>query len=215
MKPISKYKVFLIVIAIIVVTIMSYLIIQNQNEEKNKISDISISENELDIVFGQESAELTIFLFSSYNCSFCRKFFTEVYPLLKQDYIDRGKVKLVLKPVELSSDESILNSLKVAVCVNEYGNFGKLHELLITEPTVVYTPEFKTVINEFIEKDIFVAECMLGGKSENYISNNLNIFVELNLKGTPTFIIHNTIYKGYKDYGRFKKIVEKELNNTL
>ncbi|HRW62590.1 MAG TPA: thioredoxin domain-containing protein [Bacteroidales bacterium] len=212
MKIIRKYKLFFIVI---VVTIVSYYIIQNYNKEQNRISHISISENELDIVFGQDSASLSIFMFSSYNCSFCRKFFLNSYAELKRDFIDNGKIKLIVKPVELSKSQSVMNSIKLAVCINEYGNFEKLHQLLLTEPTVVYTEEFKKVIEELSQKDLFVAECMLSGQSDEYLLNNINDFKKLNLKGTPTFIINNRIYKGYRNYDDFKKIVEKELKNVL
>lgn len=215
MKIKKTYKILFVSATILVVVFIAYVLSQKNLSERIVDNNVSIYENELDIVFGQDSASLKVFLFSSYNCSFCRKFFKNVYPELKKDFIDKGKVKLVLKPVELSRNKSIINSLQIAVCVNEYGNFEKLHQLLLAEPTVVYTPEFKIVIDELTEKDLFVAECMYGGKSEKYISNNLSTFLSLNLTGTPTFIINNKVYKGYKDYDRFKKILEKELNNAL
>lgn len=215
MKIKKPYKILFLAITILAIVFLACFLSQKNVTERSNDSNVTIYENELDIVFGLDSASLKVFLFSSYNCSFCRKFFKNVYPELKKDFIDKGKVKLILKPVELSRNKSIINSLQIAVCVNEYGNFEKLHQLLLTEPTVVFTPEFKTVIDELTEKDLFVAECMYGGQSEKYISNNLNTFLNLNLAGTPTFIINNKIYKGYKDYDRFKNIIEKELNNTL
>lgn len=215
MKIKKTYKIFFAALTILLIVLTAYILSKNKISERCIDSKVSIYENELDIVFGQDSASLKVFLFSSYNCSFCRKFFENVYPELKTDFIDKGKVKLVIKPVELSRNKSIINSLQIAVCVNEYGNFEKLHQLLLAEPTVVYTPEFKNVIDELTEKDLFVAECMYGGKSEKYIANNVSTFLNLKLTGTPTFVINNKIYKGYKDYDRFKKMIEKELNNTL
>lgn len=178
-------------------------------------TEIDIQEHELDIVYGDDSADLTIFLFSNYSCSFCRKFFAFVYPKLKEEYIDQGKIKLVVKPVDLTNNENVINSLKIAVCINEYGNFEKLNKLLLFEPTAVYTTEFRNLIDEFIERDIFVAECMLGGESDEYIVENILKFKSLNLTGTPTFIINNKIYKGYREYEIFKKLIEKELSYSL
>lgn len=215
MKNKKTYKILFLAFSILVIAFLACFLKQKNVSERSIDRKVGVYENELDIVFGQDSASLKVFLFFSYNCSFCRKFFENVYPELKKDFIDKGKVKLVLKPVELSRNKSIINSLQIAVCVNEYGNFEKLHQLLLAEPTVVFTPEFEAVIGELTEKDLFVAECMYGGKSEKYISNNLNTFLNLNLTGTPTFVINNNVYKGYKDYDKFKNMIEKELNNTL
>ena len=176
---------------------------------------VEILENDLDIVYGADTSQMTIFLFSSYNCSFCRKFFKTVYPEFKKEYIDNGKVKLIVKNVAITNNESVINSLKLAACINKYGNFEKLNELLLTEPKVIYTDEFKEVIDELVEKDLFVAECMYGGESEKYILKNMLDFKRLNCTGTPTFIINNKIYKGNRDYDEFRKVVEKELAYAL
>jgi protein-disulfide isomerase len=76
---------------------------------------------------------------------------------------------------------------------------------------VVYSNEFREMIDEFIEKDIFVAECILGEESEHYLKENLKDFETFGMKGTPTFIIGRNIFSGYKDYPEFKKIVESQL----
>lgn len=209
-----RYLLFILIVVLIALT--AIVVLRNsslwQNEHRVKEG---LTEKELDIVYGSDSADLTVFLFSSYNCSFCRKFFKSVFPELEKEYIDAGKVKLVIKLVTLTNNESVINSLQIAACINKYGNFEKLNELLLLEPKVVYTKEFEDVINELIEKDEFVAECMYGGESEIYISENMLDFKRLNCTGTPTFVINNKIFKGFLDYSKFKKLIEKELAHTL
>ncbi|MBU8893523.1 MAG: DsbA family protein [Bacteroidales bacterium] len=214
-KKIKKSTIWLyMLLAIFIITTIVFSINGGFSGKKLR-TEIDIQEHELDIVYGDDSADLTIFLFSNYSCSFCRKFFAFVYPKLKEEYIDQGKIKLVVKPVDLTNNENVINSLKIAVCINEYGNFEKLNKLLLFEPTAVYTTEFRNLIDEFIERDIFVAECMLGGESDEYIVENILKFKSLNLTGTPTFIINNKIYKGYREYEIFKKLIEKELSYSL
>ena len=139
----------------------------------------------------------------------------EVFPLFKTEYIDNNKVKLIVKLVDFSKDEKILNSLKFAVCVHKYGNFDKLNTLLLTEPKVIYTNEFGKVIEEITLKDEFIAECMYGDEAKNYIFQNYALFKTNGCTGTPTFIINNKIYKGFKEYDNFVKIIEKELQDSL
>jgi protein-disulfide isomerase len=213
---ISKIRFSIYFIIAVVITVITILYFNDShNINKDKRAKTEIYEHDLDIVYGSDTADLTIFLFSNYNCSFCRKFYTGVYPKLKSEYIDQGKIRLVTKPVALTNNESVINSLKIAVSINEYGNFEKLNELLLVEPKVIYTKQFNQVVEELIEKDDFVAECMYGGEAESYLSKNFADFKRLNCTGTPTFIINDKIIKGYTPYKKFKIIVEKELLNTL
>jgi protein-disulfide isomerase len=214
LKPFNK--ILGITFLIIIVSLLAFFLNSKFGfTEKNKSIETSISTNDLDIVFGVDSAHLTIFLYFRYDCVFCQKFFTEVFPQLNADYIKNGKVKLVLKVLELNNDEYVLNSLKTAVCINKYGDLEKLHQLLLTDPNVVYTNEFREVTEGFVEKDIFIAECMLGGKAELYITANALEFKQLGLTGTPTFIINKTIYKGFMKYNELKRLIENELSNPL
>ena len=215
-KRINKKSLFLLIVFLILLAISAILIsLKTGIWSKGNLSESELIERDLDIVYGSDSADLTIFLFSNYNCAFCRKFYNQVLPELETEYIKTKKVKLVIKPVALTSNESVINSLQLAVCINKYGNFEKLNELLLLEPKVVYTRQFEDLINDLIDKDSFVGECMYGGESEWYIAQNLGDFKKMKCTGTPTFVINNRIYKGFLDYTKFKKLVEKELAYTL
>jgi thioredoxin-related protein len=202
-------RVWIFAISTVIIVGAALLLLMNKKLDERKPENI-LFEHELDIVYGKDSTELTVFMFSSYNCSFCRKFFIDVFPDLDKDYIQTGKVRLVVKPVAIEKSGPVVNSLKLAVCINRFGDFTKLNELLLTEPKVVYTDEFESVTNELIQKNEFIAECMLTDIAEKYIMRNYIDFNRLKCTGTPTFVINNKIYKGYKSYDQFQKIIEKE-----
>lgn len=54
-----------------------------------------------DIVQGDPSAPVTIVEYASMTCSHCAAFHHEVYPALKKNYIDTGKVKFILREFPL------------------------------------------------------------------------------------------------------------------
>lgn len=185
-----KIKIFVYILSAIAIVLIAVSFISKSNLRiKHQITDKNIVENDLDIVYGSDSARITVFMYSSYNCHFCTKFLNETYPQLKDEYIDSGKVRFVIKLVEFSKDEYLINSIKTAVCINKFGDFEMLNKLLLTDPSVVYTKEFNEVIDEFIEKDSFVAECMLSGEADSYILSNVLEFKDLKLTGTPSFIV--------------------------
>ena len=46
---------------------------------------------------GREDAPVTIIKYASLTCPFCKRFQAEVYPVLKRDYIDTGKVRFMIR----------------------------------------------------------------------------------------------------------------------
>ncbi|MCJ8142683.1 DsbA family protein [Ancylobacter sp. A5.8] len=54
-----------------------------------------------DIVLGKADAPVTIVEYASMTCGHCAHFHTTTYPVLKEKYIDTGKVKLILREFPL------------------------------------------------------------------------------------------------------------------
>ncbi|MDO5603841.1 MAG: DsbA family protein [Paracoccus sp. (in: a-proteobacteria)] len=52
-----------------------------------------------DLFLGAEDAPITIYEYASYTCPHCATFHREVFPLLKAEYIDTGKVRFALRDV--------------------------------------------------------------------------------------------------------------------
>lgn len=56
-----------------------------------------------DMVMGDTNAPITMIEYSSLSCPHCAKFHKDVLPELKTDYIDTGKVKLVVRDFPLNA----------------------------------------------------------------------------------------------------------------
>ena len=50
-----------------------------------------------EMALGRKDAPVTIVEYASLTCPYCRKFHVEVFPTLKSEYIDTGKVRFVLR----------------------------------------------------------------------------------------------------------------------
>lgn len=68
-----------------------------------------------DRVLGDPNAPVTIMEFSSLSCPHCAAFHKDTLPLIKEKYIDTGKVKLVYKDYPLGN--SALRAAMLARCV--------------------------------------------------------------------------------------------------
>ena len=66
------------------------------------------------ITSGNPNAKITIIAYESLTCSHCASFHTDVYPLLKKDYIDTGLAKIEFRHFPL--DIAAFNASKISQC---------------------------------------------------------------------------------------------------
>ena len=71
------------------------------------------------ILVGNKSAKISIIAFESLTCSHCANFHKDVYPLLKEEYLDTGLAKIEFRHFPL--DIAAFNASKVAQCRNDGG----------------------------------------------------------------------------------------------
>lgn len=208
LKPIEIVAIIVSLILLVLIGIKVWSILSPKN--KDVLSE-KPTLSALDITFGSDTAPVTVFAYMSYHCGYCRLFFTDVYPELEKEFISNGKVKFVLKIVEHSKNPDRIKEVRTAICINRYGYYGKLHELLVTNSSVIYTDEFREMVNHFIDSDPLVAECILGNESMDYVLQIRNEFDKFGFTGTPTFVIGNRVYRGYMPYNQFKSLLLNHL----
>ena len=105
-----------------------------QNNPNTNPSNGPKIENEA--VLGDANAPVTIFVFGDYQCPFCGKFFKETELLLRRNYVDTGKAKMVYKGMAFLGPESIA-AAEAANCAKDQGKFWEYHDAI-----------FETEINE-------------------------------------------------------------------
>jgi protein-disulfide isomerase len=190
--------------------ICSLLIFSNCQITDNKIE--KLTKNEYDIVLGDLNAPISVIMFFDYNCSFCRNFFNNEYEEFKINYIDNNKTNLVLKLINLSEQPDLMKALQAAICINKIGNLTPYHNLLLYNNRVIYSEEFKELLDYYIGENTEIAECLLSDTSLQDILKNNATFKKLKLKGTPTFVINDRIYHGYKNYKDLNLILKNNSN---
>ena len=78
------------------------------------------------ITVGNKDAKITIIAFESLTCSHCANFHKNVYPQLKEEYLDTGLAKIEFRHFPL--DIAAFNASKVSQCKND-GNSDILESL--------------------------------------------------------------------------------------
>jgi len=199
-------------------------ILQNQLPTKQPQLPVKISADN-DPIIGNPDAPITIIEFSDFQCPFCARFHSQTLPLILDEYIEQGIVKLVFRDFPIQSiHPNALPASIAAECANEQGKFKEMHDMLFDnqnewnkQDTVDALSSFsKYATNIQLEQETFDS-CLTNGKYIEEIKKDLDDGRNYGVSGTPGFFVGNdqigyVELKGAQPFESFKKIIDAQLD---
>lgn len=157
-------------------------------------SKVSIDD---DPVLGDKNAKVTLIEFSDYECPFCKRHFDQVYPSLKKDYIDTGKVKLVYRDYPLPFHDPMATfEAGAANCAREQGGdsaYFKFHDEIFTKTKSNGNGLTKDAVYQMAsDLGLNQANLKVCADSEKYadeIKKDITDGGAVGVSGTPSFFI--------------------------
>jgi protein-disulfide isomerase len=170
----------------------------------------------VDFGLGPQDAQVKIVEYASFTCPHCARFHSDVYPKLKADYIDTGKVRFEYR--EVYFDRYGLWAGMIARCGGEMRYFGILDLIFDTQKEWAGSDNPATVAENLKKigrtagledaamdaclQDKPMAEAMLAHYQTNFAADGI--------QGTPTFMINGTKHSNMA-YEEMKSIIDAEL----
>lgn len=160
-------------------------------------------------VGGNPEGDITIVEFMDYRCGYCKKAFAEVSELLASD----GNIRFIVKEFPILGEQSDLASRFAVSVLQLEGSetYGKVHDALMTHRGD-FTPE---VLNRFAAEYGFadtaaVMARMSSAEVSAVIEANHALGSRLQINGTPTFVIQDTMLRGYVPLDGLRQVVAAE-----
>ena len=165
------------------------------------------------IVDGNLDAKIKLIVFESLTCSHCANFHKDVYPELKNEFVDTGLVSIEFRNFPL--DMAAFNAAKIAHCKND-GKSEILH--------ILFENQEKWVKGETIDqlnknlKDLIKSEnlnidfdkCTNNKNIEDFVINErIEGVKKYKVNSTPTIIINEEKFEKTINFKNIKKIIEK------
>ena len=96
------------------------------------------------VLLGNSDATVTMFEYSDYQCPFCSRHATKVLPKIVEQYVDSGKLKIVMRefPIESIHPRAFAASL-TALCAGDQGKYWEMHDLIFTNQKSLSDDDFK------------------------------------------------------------------------
>lgn len=170
-----------------------------------------------DTVIGDPNAPVTLVEFSDFQCPYCARFFKTTLPLIEENYIKTGKVKLIYRDFPIGRHAQAELTAQAAECADEQGKFKQMHDLLFNEQEAWAGNEearklMKGYANQLQLDTKQFNECLDSNKYAQEVRKDLIDGATAGISGTPGFFVNGKIISGAMPYEEvFKPIFDAEL----
>ena len=170
----------------------------------------------IDMVQGAEDAPITVIEYASFTCPHCARFHSDVYKLLRKNYIDTGKVKFIFR--EVYFDKYGMWASMIARCSGPDRFFGMTDLILNSQSTWARAGDDLAIVEALRKigrlsgmQDAALDSCLQDGEKLRALVGWYKENAQRDgIQSTPSFLIDGQPYKNM-DYEEFAKILDEKL----
>ncbi len=163
-----------------------------------------------DMALGPKDAAVTVVEFASMTCGHCANFNETVFPKIKSEFIDTGKIRYVFREFPLDIKAAAGSMLSRCIAKDDAGKYFAVVDMLFkqqNEWVVKNTAETLTRIGKQAGlSQQQVEECLKDQALLDKIAADQKFANEvLKVNSTPTFFINGEMLRGEQTFEEFSK----------
>jgi protein-disulfide isomerase len=170
-------------------------------------------------IFGAPNAPITLVEFTDYQCPFCKRFVKDTLPELKKNYIDTGKLRLVLRDLPRSFHKLAKPAARAAHCAGEQNKYWLLHDAMFKVPKLSTEEHIFSAAEEASLDMSAFKQCFESDRYNKEIDKDVADASKAQINGTPGFVlgkttpdvIQGTLISGVMPYSYFDAEIKKLL----
>ena len=212
-------------LAVLAVAIGGFLWLNSGNSGSTGLADLGAAQAQtasdidtssvIEMTMGDENAPITFVEYASFTCPHCQRFHKDVFPQLKADYIDTGKVKFIYR--EVYFDGPGLWAGMMARCGGEERYFGLVD--LIYENQRNWTQGEPAQIAGNLKKmgklagltDAQLDACLQDGEMARAMTASFQTNAQADgIRSTPSFVINGNL-ESNMSYDELKTLLDSKL----
>ncbi len=171
-----------------------------------------------DMVLGSKDAPVTIIEYASMTCPHCAAFTQEVFPKLKTEYIDTGKVRFIFREYPLDQVALAASALARCVAKDDANKYFAIVDIIFKQQNDLASNALP-VINRIGKQAGFseqmIKDCVEGDPTiqKGILDTRQHAFEKLKVNSTPAFFINGTPVKNEVTFAGFEKLIKPLLKN--
>ena len=140
-------------------------------------------------VLGSADAPVTVVEFTDYQCTYCLRFIQQTFPKLKEEFIDTGKVRWVVRDMPLGFHKNARKAAQAAHCAGEQDKFWEMRAVLFANAKKLEAENLPSYAQTMgLDMTAFDA-CLASDRHLAAIDKSMQDASGVQITGTPTFVI--------------------------
>jgi len=181
-------------------------------------SDVAKPVSLPDMALGPANAPVTITEFASMTCPHCAAFNENVFPKIKSEYIDSGKVRYVFREFPLDIKAAAGSMLARCIAKDDAGKYFAVIDMLFRQQNDWVTKNTTETLTRVGKQaglsQQAVEDCLKDQALLDKISADQKFANEvLKVNSTPTFFINGEMIRGETSFGEFDKRIKSLLKS--
>lgn len=170
-------------------------------------------------ILGNPKAPVTLIEFGDFKCPVCRRFEETVFPLLKKDYIDTGKVKMTFLNMQFIGPDSVTAGIAGESVYHQNPQaFWQFYDAIYRnqqdESTIWATPEFLVQLAKQHVTGIDVTRLEQDIRTQKYaadVERDMNNGKKLGINAVPAVYVNGVKVDNPLDYTQLKQALDEAL----
>ena len=171
-----------------------------------------------DMALGPKDAPVTIIEYASMTCPHCAAFTNEVFPKLKSEYIDTGKVRFIFREFPLDQVALAASALARCVAKDDAQKYFTVIDILFKQQNDLASDALGT-INRVGKQAGFseqmIKDCVQGDPKiqKGILDAREYAYNKLKVNSTPSFFVNGTLVRGETSFDGFEKLIKPLLKS--
>jgi len=172
-----------------------------------------------DHVIGADFAPITMISYASVTCSHCGNWFSNIWPDVKRQLVDSGKIRFVLREFPTPPQALSLTGFALAECAPKE-KFMSVIEYQMENQAKIFEQaragKGKAAYNKIakragLQNDAQIANCLNDPRNTGHIELSTRRADAAGVKGVPAFFINGEAYKGDQSAQAFTQLIDMML----
>jgi protein-disulfide isomerase len=168
---------------------------------------------------GAPTARVTVVEFSDFGCGYCRRFHESTFPVLKEEFIDTGRVRWKYVPFSIGMFPNGSEAALAGDCAGDQGGFLAMKARLYgsqaewrgsREPFDLFESYAEA---QGLDGGRFAA-CLLDTRRHERLETSNRTASQLGVRGTPTFFVQGFPVQGAIPLDMFRNILNEMLDRV-
>lgn len=165
-------------------------------------------------VVGDPNAKVTVIEYASLGCPHCANFHFDVYPKIKKEYVDTGKVKFIFRDFPLGTPS--VAAAVIARCAGSKRYFAMIDIFFKAQHQWSHAPNPLEALKKTARfggmSSADVDACIANQALLNSIQERAQAAqLDYEINSTPSFVIEGRKIAGGLPYADFKKVLDEAL----